>query len=128
MRDPICLHAQLAVSDGFTHSPINPLNAATADTAVAAWETCAHWAADLPPGRRSDMSPTTHDSLARGHRVREFVCTYRTLRDDQGQTVRLPTLALSDPRIAAETLAPLLAGETVEVFAVLVCLDQAGVP
>ena len=68
------------------------------------------------------MSPVTHDSLARGHRVREFVCTYRTLRDDQGQTVRLPTLALSDPRVAAATLAPLLAGETVEVFAVA-CLS-----
>jgi len=64
------------------------------------------------------MLPASHESLTRGHRVREFVCTYRTLRDDQGQTVRLPTLALSDPRIAAATLAPLLAGETVEVFAV----------
>ena len=91
MRDPICLHARLAVSDGLTHQPIHPLSPATADTAVAAWETCAHRAADLPPGRRSDMSPTTHDSLARGHRVREFVCAYRTLRDDQGQAVRLPT-------------------------------------
>ena len=68
------------------------------------------------------MLPVSHDSLTRGHRVREFVCTYRTLRDDQGQTVRLPTLALSDPRIAAATLAPLLAGETVEVFAVA-CLS-----
>ena len=64
------------------------------------------------------MLTVPHDSFARGHRVREFVCTYRTLRDDQGQTVRLPTLALSDPRIAAATLAPLLAGETVESFAV----------
>ena len=64
----------------------------------------------------------THGSLARGHRVRELVCTYRTLRDDQGHTVRLPTLALSDPRTAATTLAPLLAGETVEVFAVA-CLS-----
>ena len=68
------------------------------------------------------MLPVSHDSLARGHRVREFVCTYRTLRDDQGHTVRLPTLALSDPRIAAATLAPLLAGETVEAFAVA-CLS-----
>ena len=68
------------------------------------------------------MSPTSHDSLARGHRVREFVCAYRTLRDDQGQAVRLPTKALSDPRIAAATLAPLLASETVEVFAVA-CLS-----
>ena len=68
------------------------------------------------------MSPTSHDSLARGHRVREFVCAYRTLRDEQGQPVRLPTTALSDPRIAAATLAPLLASETVEVFAVA-CLS-----
>ena len=68
------------------------------------------------------MSPTPHDSLARGHRVRELVCTYRTLRDDQGHAVRLPTQALSEPRIAAATLAPLLASETVEVFAVA-CLS-----
>ena len=68
------------------------------------------------------MPSTSPDCLARGHRVREFVCTYRTLRDDQGQAVRLPTEALSDPRIAAATLAPLLANETVEVFAVA-CLS-----
>ena len=68
------------------------------------------------------MSPTTHGSLARGHRVREFVSAYRTLRDDQGEVVRLPTQALSDPRIAAATLAPLLTSETVEVFAVA-CLS-----
>jgi DNA repair protein RadC len=47
---------------------------------------------------------------------------YRTLRNDEGQTVHLPTQALSDPRIAAATLAPLLANETVEVFAVA-CLS-----
>lgn len=64
------------------------------------------------------------DSLppSRGHRVREFVCSYRTLRDDQGQAVRLSTLALSDPRVAADTLAPLLAQEAVEIFAVA-CLS-----
>src|SRR5690606_4111344 len=98
MRDPICPHVQPAVSDGFTHSPINPLSPATADTAVAAWETCAQRAADLPPGRRPDMPSTSPDTVARRHRVREFVCTYRTLRDDQGQAVRLPSEALSDPR------------------------------
>ena len=58
----------------------------------------------------------------RCHRVREFVCSYRTLRDDQGQPVRLSTLALSDPRVAADTLAPLLAREAVEIFAVA-CLS-----
>ena len=122
MRDPICLHARLAVIDGLTHQPIHPLNPATADTAVAARETCALRDAVFPPERRPDMLPASHENLPRGHRVREFVCTYRTLRDDQGQTVRLPTLALSDPRIAAATLAPLLADETVEVFAVA-CLS-----
>ena len=103
MRDPICLHARLAVIDGLTHQPIHPLNPATADTAVAARETCALRDAVFPPERRPDMLPASHESLTRGHRVREFVCTYRTLRDDQGQTVRLPTLAPllgGDSRIA----------------------------
>jgi DNA repair protein RadC len=68
------------------------------------------------------MLPVTDQSPARGHRVREFICTYRTLRDDQGQAVRLPTLTLTDPRIAARILGPLLAGEIVEVFAVA-CLS-----
>ena len=43
------------------------------------------------------MPSTSPDCLARRRRVREFVCTYRTLRDDQGQAVRLPSEALSDP-------------------------------
>jgi DNA repair protein RadC len=68
------------------------------------------------------MLHNSHNNIAGGRRVREFVCTYRTLRDDQGNAVRLPTLALSDPRIAAATLAPLLANEAVEVFAVA-CLS-----
>ena len=68
------------------------------------------------------MLPDTDDTFTRGYRVREFVCTYRTLRDDEGQTVRLPTLSLTDPRIAAATLAPLLDSEPVEVFAVA-CLS-----
>ena len=68
------------------------------------------------------MPSISPDSRTRRHRVREFVCTYRTLRDDQGQAVRLPSEALSDPRTAAATLAPLLASETVEVFAVA-CLS-----
>lgn len=65
---------------------------------------------------------TTHHTLVHGLRVRELVCTYRTLRDDQGQTVRLPAVSLNDPRTAAATLAPLLASEAVEVFAVA-CLS-----
>ena len=88
MRDPICLHAQPAVSDGFTLSPGHPLSPAIAHSAVAAWETCAHTAAALPP------------------------------RGRPGQAVRLPSQALTDPRATAAALAPLLASETVEVFAV----------
>ena len=42
MRDFVCPHARLAVPDGLTHQPIYPLSPATADTAVAARETCAH--------------------------------------------------------------------------------------
>ena len=122
MRDVLSLHSHSAVTDGLSHPLIHRLSPAAADTAAAARETCALKDAVFPPERRPDMLPASHESLTRGHRVREFVCTYRTLRDDQGQTVRLPTLALSDPRIAAATLAPLLAGETVEVFAVA-CLS-----
>jgi hypothetical protein len=58
----------------------------------------------------------------RGHRVRELVCSYRTLRDADGHVMDVPSVALSNPRIAASTLAPLLAGELVEVFAVA-CLS-----
>jgi len=58
----------------------------------------------------------------RGHRVRELVCSYRTLRNANGHVLDVPTLALSSPRVAASTLAPLLAGELVEVFAVA-CLS-----
>jgi len=58
----------------------------------------------------------------RGHRVREFVCSYRPLRDDEGRAVHLPSVALNDPQTAAATLGPLLAGASVEVFAVA-CLS-----
>ena len=122
MRDVISLHSPSAVVDGLSHSDIHRLSSAAADTTAVGQETCAFRDTGFPPERRREMLPVTNESLTRGHRVREFVCTYRTLRDDQGQAVRLPTLALSDPRIAAATLAPLLAGETVEVFAVA-CLS-----
>ncbi len=61
-------------------------------------------------------------SRTRGHQVRELVCAYRPLRDTAGRIVGVPTLALSTPQIAAKTLAPLLASEPVEVFAVA-CLS-----
>lgn len=68
---------------------------------------------------QSHVAPTIP---ARGHRVRELVCLYRPLRDGAGRVVDVPTLALSTPRIAAATLAPLLAGAPVENFGVA-CLS-----
>jgi DNA repair protein RadC len=121
MRDVISLCPPSAVVDGLSHPHIHRLSPAVADTAAAGREACALRDTPFPPERRRNM-PVPHDCLTRGLRVREFVCAYRTLRDDQGHTVRLPAVPLSNPRIAAETLAPLLAGEAVEVFAVA-CLS-----
>ena len=56
------------------------------------------------------------------HRVREFVCAYRPLRDAEGHVVSLPTLILNNPETAARALTPLLAQEPVEVFAIA-CLS-----
>ena len=56
------------------------------------------------------------------HRVREFVCAYRPLRDAEGHVVSLPTLVLNNPETAARALTPLLAQEPVEVFAIA-CLS-----
>jgi DNA helicase-2/ATP-dependent DNA helicase PcrA len=58
----------------------------------------------------------------RGHRVRELVCAYRSLRDSDGRVVDVPTVVLKDPRTAAAVLAPLIADQLVEVFAVA-CLS-----
>jgi hypothetical protein len=56
------------------------------------------------------------------HRVREFVCAYRPLRDAEGHVGSLPTLVLNNPETAARALTPLLAQEPVEVFAIA-CLS-----
>ena len=58
----------------------------------------------------------------RGHRVRELVCAYRSLRDNDGRVVDVPTVGLKDPRTAAAVLSPLIADQLVEVFAVA-CLS-----
>jgi len=121
MREPTRQSQLDAVVDGLSPKHLTRVIPAAADTAAAAQETCARAARALLQGRSPDMLHSPNDS-ARGHRVREFVCTYRTLRDDEGQAVRVSTLALSDPRTAAATLGPLLANEPVEVFAVA-CLS-----
>ena len=58
----------------------------------------------------------------RGHRVRELVCAFRPLRNGDGHIVDVPTVVLKSPRTAASVLAPLIADQPVEVFAVA-CLS-----
>ena len=42
-------------------------------------------------------SPSPSASSPRGHRVRELVCGYRSLRDSDGRVVDVPTVALNRP-------------------------------
>ena len=58
----------------------------------------------------------------RCHRVRELVFAYRPVRDRDGRIVTVPSLALDNPRVAAQIIAPLLADQPVEIFAVA-CLS-----
>ena len=61
-------------------------------------------------------------SMPRGHRVRELVCSYRPVRDHEGRIISVPSLALSTPHAAAQVIAPLMADQPVEMFAVA-CLS-----
>ena len=56
------------------------------------------------------------------HRVRELVFAYRPVRDREGRIISVPSLALDNPRVAAQIIAPLLADQPVEMFAVA-CLS-----
>ena len=47
-------------------------------------------------------------ALPRGHRVRELVYAYRSLRGSDGRVVDVPSVALNNPRNAAAVLAPLI--------------------
>src|SRR5688500_15663407 len=64
------------------------------------------------------LSPAT----PRGHRVRELVYAYRSLRGSDGRVVDVPSVAMNTPRNAAAVLAPLIADQVVEVFGVA-CLS-----
>ena len=68
------------------------------------------------------MSNSTPVAGPRGLRVREFVCAFRPLRDLDGRPVAVPTLYVDCPQAAFTALGPLLAHESVEVFAVA-CLS-----
>jgi DNA repair protein RadC len=54
----------------------------------------------------------------RGHRVRELVLAYRSLRNSDGRVIDVPAEALNNPRNAAAVLSPLIADQPVEVFGV----------
>ncbi len=54
----------------------------------------------------------------RGHRVRELVLAYRSLRNSDGRVIDVPAVALNNPRNAAAVLSPLIADQPVEVFGV----------
>ena len=54
----------------------------------------------------------------RGHRVRELVLAYRSLRSSDGRVIDVPAVALNNPRNAAAVLSPLIADQPVEVFGV----------
>src|SRR5262245_45047406 len=64
----------------------------------------------------------THTSAVGRFQVRELVCTYRPARESDGRVLRASSLTVSDPRIAAHILGPLLADHTVETFGVA-CLS-----
>ena len=61
-------------------------------------------------------------SRPRGHRVRELVCSYRPVRDHEGRVISVPSLAFNSPQAAAQVIAPLMADQPVEMFAVA-CLS-----
>ena len=54
----------------------------------------------------------------RGHRVRELVLAYRSLRNSDGRVIDVPAVALNNPRNTAAVLGPLIADQPVEVFGV----------
>ncbi len=54
----------------------------------------------------------------RGHRVRELVLAYRSLRNSDGRVIDVPAVALNNPRNAAAVFGLLIADQPVEVFGV----------
>ena len=98
-------------------------NPAVSVTDAAAGEACALRADRRPASEGSpDMTNTKPAAETQGMRVREFVCAFRPLRDVDGRPVAVPTLYIDCPQAAFTALGPLLAHESVEVFAVA-CLS-----
>lgn len=92
-------------------------------TNAAAGEACALRADRRPTSEGSPFMSNPKPPLEpAGLRVREFVCAFRPLRDADGRPVAVPTLYIDCPQSAFTALGPLLAHESVEVFAVA-CLS-----
>jgi hypothetical protein len=70
------------------------------------------------------MLPSTQVNHRRGHHVCEFDCSYRTLRDDEGQAVHLIPRDAERSEGSGKTLAPLLAGEPVRSLRCRVSLHE----
>ena len=66
--------------------------------------------------------PASRPAAPRRHRVRELVCAYRPVRDREGRIISVVSLALNTPQAAAQLVAPLMADQPVEMFAVA-CLS-----
>ena len=99
------------------------IHPAVSVTDTAAGEACALRADRRPASEGSpDMTNTKPAAETQGMRVREFVCAFRPLRDADGRPVAVPTLYIDCPQAAFTALGPLLAHESVEVFAVA-CLS-----
>jgi DNA repair protein RadC len=75
---------------------------------------------DKPPTAEPPWTPRL--SKPRCHRVRELICAYRPVRDREGRIISVSSLALNTPQVAAQIIAPLLADQPVEMFAVA-CLS-----
>ena len=75
---------------------------------------------DQPPTAEPPWTPRL--SKPRCHRVRELICAYRPVRDREGRIISVSSLALNTPQVAAQIIAPLLADQPVEMFAVA-CLS-----
>src|SRR5262249_45406691 len=100
----------------FTHESLRAADAGLTSHALSTQPAC------TTQKGGTEMLTNSPPPAPRGHRVRELVCGYRPLRDGNGHIVDVPTLVLSNPRIAAATLGPLLAHQPVELFAVA-CLS-----
>jgi hypothetical protein len=54
----------------------------------------------------------TQSATVRGHRVRELVCSYRPVRDQEGRVISVPSLAIDTPHAGGTSHCPADVGST----------------